>query len=191
MSISKMSKIKIPRNLWDDTSLSLIILRMCTILLVTFWLSSLNPATLVQPYRCASNLSENGSIDSEPIYPWSQCYGLKMSLLTLPSAVLHFFSFFFITWINVHLLSVSWTLRNKLQWNLNQNTKLFIQENASENVIHKTVTICPWSDELKQGQSNIPSWTPYIPQFASLNSGSTQESSITRPIHKHKHKLGE
>ena len=27
---------------------------------------------------------------------------------------------------------VNWTLRNKLQWNLNQNTKLFIHENAFE-----------------------------------------------------------
>ena len=32
---------------------------------------------------------------------------------------------------------VNWTLKNKLQWNLNQNTKLFIRENALENVIWK------------------------------------------------------
>ena len=29
---------------------------------------------------------------------------------------------------------VNWTLRNKLQWNFNQNTKLFIHEIASENI---------------------------------------------------------
>ena len=30
---------------------------------------------------------------------------------------------------------VNWTLRNKLQWNLNLNTKLFFHENAFENVV--------------------------------------------------------
>ena len=33
-------------------------------------------------------------------------------------------------WWNI----VNWTLRNKLQWNFNQNTKLFIHEDASENI---------------------------------------------------------
>ena len=45
-----------------------------------------------------------------------------------------------------HYLNPSWvfvnlTLRNKLQWNPNQNTKLFIRENASENIICKMATI--------------------------------------------------
>ena len=31
----------------------------------------------------------------------------------------------------------NWTLRNKLQWNFNQDTKLFINENAYENIICK------------------------------------------------------
>ena len=30
---------------------------------------------------------------------------------------------------------VNWTLENKLQWNFNQNSNIFIQENALENVI--------------------------------------------------------
>ena len=30
---------------------------------------------------------------------------------------------------------INWTLRNKLQWNFNQNTNIFIQENVSENII--------------------------------------------------------
>ena len=30
---------------------------------------------------------------------------------------------------------VNWTLRNKLQWNFNQNTKHFIHENAFENIV--------------------------------------------------------
>ena len=34
-----------------------------------------------------------------------------------------------------------WTLRNKLQWNSNQNTAIFIQENVLEKVICKMVAI--------------------------------------------------
>ena len=36
---------------------------------------------------------------------------------------------------------VNLTLRNKLQWNLNQNTKLFIHENASENIVCEMAAI--------------------------------------------------
>ena len=36
---------------------------------------------------------------------------------------------------------VNWTLRNELQWNFNQNSYIFIQENAFENVVWKTVAI--------------------------------------------------
>ena len=36
---------------------------------------------------------------------------------------------------------VNWNIRNKLQWNLNQNTKNFIHENASENTIYEIVAI--------------------------------------------------
>ena len=35
---------------------------------------------------------------------------------------------------------VQWT-RRKLQWNFNQNTKLFIHENASENIVRKTAAV--------------------------------------------------
>ena len=36
---------------------------------------------------------------------------------------------------------VNWTLTNKLQWNLNQNSCIFIQENAFENVVWTIVAI--------------------------------------------------
>ena len=36
---------------------------------------------------------------------------------------------------------VNWTLRNKLQWNFNQNTKLFIHENASEKIVCEMAAI--------------------------------------------------
>ena len=39
-------------------------------------------------------------------------------------------------WVNV-----IWTLRNKLQWNCNQNMKLFIHENASENIVCEMAAI--------------------------------------------------
>ena len=44
---------------------------------------------------------------------------------------------------------VDWTLRNKLQWNYNQNTKFFIRENASE-YIAKCRPSSPGADELKR-----------------------------------------
>ena len=36
---------------------------------------------------------------------------------------------------------VNWTLRNKLQWNFDQNTKFIIHENASENVVCEMAAI--------------------------------------------------
>ena len=36
---------------------------------------------------------------------------------------------------------VNWTLRNKLQWNLNRNSYIFIQENTFEHVIWKMAAI--------------------------------------------------
>ena len=44
-------------------------------------------------------------------------------------------------YLNQCWLIVNWTLRNKLQWNLNQITKLFIHENAFENVVWKMAAI--------------------------------------------------
>ena len=37
-------------------------------------------------------------------------------------------------YLNLCWFIVNWTLRNKLQWNFNQNTKLFIYENVFENI---------------------------------------------------------
>ena len=44
-------------------------------------------------------------------------------------------------YLNKWRVIVRWTLRNKLQWNFNQNTKLFIDENASENIVCKMAAI--------------------------------------------------
>ena len=37
-------------------------------------------------------------------------------------------------YLNQHWNIVNWTLRNKLQWNFNRNSNIFIQENAFESV---------------------------------------------------------
>ena len=51
-------------------------------------------------------------------------------------------------YLNQNWLIVNWTLRNKLQWNSNQNTKLFIHENAFENVVCKMAAILSRGEEL-------------------------------------------
>ena len=38
-------------------------------------------------------------------------------------------------YLNQCWVIVNWTLRNKIQWNFNQKTKLFIRETASENIV--------------------------------------------------------
>ena len=42
----------------------------------------------------------------------------------------------------------NWTFRNKFQCNFNQNIKLFIHENVSENIACETGPFCPGGDEL-------------------------------------------
>ena len=37
-----------------------------------------------------------------------------------------------------------WTLRNRIQWNINLNWNIFIQENAFENVVWKMAAILSW-----------------------------------------------
>ena len=44
-------------------------------------------------------------------------------------------------YLNQCWIIVNWTLRNKLQWNLNRNSNIFIQENAFESVVCETAAI--------------------------------------------------
>ena len=44
-------------------------------------------------------------------------------------------------YLNQCCVIVYWTIRNKLQWNFNQNTKLSIHETASENIVCETASI--------------------------------------------------
>ena len=43
---------------------------------------------------------------------------------------------------------VNWTFRNKYQWNINQNTKLFIHGDVCRNIVCETAAIFPVGDEL-------------------------------------------
>ena len=67
-----------------------------------------------------------------------------------------------ITWTNVYLL----TVRNKLQWNLNQNKKLFIHEHASEPIV------CEMAAILSRGR-----WVICLPVCLSL--GHINPATIT------------
>ena len=51
-------------------------------------------------------------------------------------------------YLNQYWVFVNWTLRNKLQWNLNRNTKIFIHENALKISSAKWRPFCPGGDEL-------------------------------------------
>ena len=44
-------------------------------------------------------------------------------------------------YLNLGWIIVNWTLRNKFQWNFNQNSYIFIQENAFEKVVWKMAAI--------------------------------------------------
>ena len=59
----------------------------------------------------------------------------------------HSFRYWLVAWpapsqyLNQCRNIVNWTLRNKLQWNLNRNSNIFIQENAFASIVCETVAI--------------------------------------------------
>ena len=57
-------------------------------------------------------------------------------------------------YLNQFWILVNWTLRNKLRWNFNQNTKLYIHENASENIVCETSTILSRGKRVNNLMSN-------------------------------------
>ena len=67
---------------------------------------------------------------------------------------------------------VNWTLRNKLQWNLNRNKYIFIQQNAFENVVWKLLAILsrPQCVHVLAPCMNQPSqWINWIGGNSSMN----------------------
>ena len=51
--------------------------------------------------------------------------------------------------LNQCCVIINWTLGNKLQWIFNQNTKIFIHENASENIVCELAAILSRGKEWK------------------------------------------
>ena len=59
-------------------------------------------------------------------------------------------------YLNQCWIVVNCTIRNKFQWNFNQNTKLFIPENAFENIVCEKAAILSRGDELKRLWKSFP-----------------------------------
>ena len=72
-----------------------------------------------------------------PQWTWSSLVQIMVCCLPVPSHNL-----------NQWWLIVDWTLKNKLQWDLNQSTTHFIQENELENAICLQNAICVCPNEL-------------------------------------------
>ena len=78
-------------------------------------------------------------------------YGLMpcrhQAIIWTNSGILLYISFIrsHVTYNSGTIWKIDWTPRNKLQWNINQNSYIFIQENPFENVVWKMVAIfsCP------------------------------------------------
>ena len=94
--------------------------------------------------------------------------------------------------LNICWLFVNWTLRNKLQWNLNQNTKRFIQEHAFENVVCEMAVILSrerWVNQCtklcKDSQSTREPETPrqIILCWECLFENDGLSSLASRPVH--------
>ena len=60
-------------------------------------------------------------------------------------------------YLNQCWVIVNWNLRDKLQWKFNQNTKLFIQENASEKIVCEKAAILSrggWAKGIQELEPN-------------------------------------
>ena len=75
---------------------------------------------------------------------------------------------------------VNWTLRNKLQWNLNWNSYIFIQETASENAVCKIAAILSWPQYVQEcslmadnSLIPIPAQTSFSQNLGQTESGVT------------------
>ena len=100
---------------------------VCSIAAIMFQPQFVNSS----PHRCVSESDQH-------------CFRQWLAACSAPS---HY--------LNQCWLLVNWTLRDKLQGNSDQNTKLFIHRNAFENIVCELVAILSWGDE-------------FIPMFAYL-----------------------
>ena len=73
----------------------------------------------------------------------------------------HWFKQWLVVWsapshyLNQSWNIVNWILRNKLQWNLNRNSYIFIQENAFENVVWKMAAIFLGLNALRSSTQSV------------------------------------
>ena len=82
---------------------------------------------------------------------------------------------------------VNWALGNKFQWKFNQYTKLFIHDNASENIVCKWRPLCPGGDELLSAQP-LHVWftrSNHCDSMSNLKSSRFLPLRLVKPIHPH------
>ena len=72
-------------------------------------------------------------------------------------------------YLNQCWIIVNWTLRNKLQWNLNRNSNIFIQENAFESVVCETAAILSRPQCVKWANHQICQSEPMMTQLTDIN----------------------
>ena len=63
---------------------------------------------------------------------------------------------------------VNWTLRNKLQWNVNGNSNIFIEENTFENVICKKMSLSSWPQCVNKKHVSLLTWCPHMRLWAAI-----------------------
>ena len=95
-------------------------------------------------------------------------------------------------WWNI----VNWTLRNKFQWNFNQNLNIFVQEYAFEDIVCKMVDILSrpqWVNRRNRGSSsggqhpnsNIPKWRTWwydYHQISNIRRTKSQNLNVSRLV---------
>ena len=64
---------------------------------------------------------------------------------------------------------VNWTLRNKLQWNFDRNSYIFIQENAFDNVVWKMAAILSWTQCVKGSICEVMHGIQYVDLFPGMH----------------------
>ena len=72
---------------------------------------------------------------------------------------------------------------NKFQWNFNQNTKLFIHENASENVVCEMAAILSrgrWVKETYAVMQSIPLQSVQLQRSSILQTGPKRQQATTK-----------
>ena len=79
-------------------------------------------------------------------------------------------------YLNKCWIVVNKPLRNKLQWNLNPNSTIFIQENIFKNVICKATTFFSWPQYIEMlclywNRTLIFALKPWLPMFVFLFCG--------------------